>query len=631
MSRILLTLALLLLVASMSAAETASNPPGVMDAAAIAAAARPAGSVAVLPAEDILGRSGDPIAVTDEPVLRIPLQVPAVGLYRVTVVPVSAAPCGLVQGAIDGQTLGEPACASPSVAMQTVKDTVLLAEGIEILELRRRTGARMGVQYVIFQPAWEYLTGDSTQWLGVFDGGPDAATALGKVFPPEQSPDAATVTLADGKSVAWESASALWARRDRERMGLGTVIYLRTFLYVPGNRVVGLELRGPNPAKVWLAGKLVSGWEPETAHASKGSLRAFAKATAGWNLLLVKLAGSGQGTGFDLGVTSAGDVRFATSPASGSAAIARDAERANYAKAFLTNGLVKLSVYLPNSGYYVGPRFDWSGLVHRVEYQGHNYFDDWQWPHDPHVNDAANGTAEEFGMGAFGGSPPLGYDEAAPGETFVRVGVGVLLRSNAEGHGFWKPYKVVEAPPWEVKQGTNWIEFRQVVHGPRGWAYDYTKRITLPEGQPRFVIWHRLKNLGTKTIVQPHYCHNFLHLDGEPSGPSYVTRYAFPPQVQNDPKHLTEVIGNEFRLRQTLADGEAFFSLILGSEPTVANNDVIVTNTKSGARVRIQTDLPVTVMPFFATRRAWCPEPNVEVRAAPGAAAVWTTTYTLGG
>ena len=78
----------------------------------------------------------------------------------------------------------------------------------------------------------------------------------------------------------------------------------------------------------------------------------------------------------------------------------------------LKNDTVTLTVLLPDTtkGYYRGSRFDWHGIVSKVEYAGHTLFNEWKTPHDPNGHDDVGGTAEEFGM-----FTPIGYDAAAPG------------------------------------------------------------------------------------------------------------------------------------------------------------------------------------------------------------------------
>jgi len=511
-------------------------------------------------------------AVTSATTMRVPVQAPWLGKYIVEI----------------ERQAGYGPCAAFVDGVTATDQKVTLAEGTEFVEIRGQAGQKLGIHQLTVIPSMRAIP--AIAWA---PGG----TAPGQAaLPPE---------MAGG---------------------------MQTYVYVASTRKVALVWSdgGPTPVQIWVNGQAVPPSEAGTRAVSgfyeTQWVQRLVNLNQGWNLVVVQRVPAHNVT---LVLADYPDMRFAHNPGEGDMIIAADAERANFAQAFLNNGLVKLSVYLPNSGFYRGPRFDWSGMIHRVEYQGHNYFDNWQDPHDPWTNDGGNGTSEEFGMGAFGEQPPLGYTEAAPGEYFVKVGVGVLLRSNSLDNGFWYPYKVVDSPPWEVTHGDNWVQFRQVVHGPRGWAYDYTKRISLVPGKAQFVIYHRLKNIGTKPIEQPNYCHNFFHIDHTPTGPSYVMTYAFVPQVQSDPLHIALVNGHDLSLKRDLAVNEPFFSLIQGYEPSVANNSATVTNTATGASVHVQGDHPVVVMPFYANDRVFCPEPNITVTAAPGQEMEWNLTYTL--
>ena len=66
--------------------------------------------------------------------------------------------------------------------------------------------------------------------------------------------------------------------------------------------------------------------------------------------------------------------------------------------------------------------------------------------------------------------------------------------------------------------GKDWIEFKQTFEEESGWAYEYTKRISLATDSPRFTIYHSLKNTGTKNISTSQYNHNFFMIDKEPIG-----------------------------------------------------------------------------------------------------------------
>ena len=109
---------------------------------------------------------------------------------------------------------------------------------------------------------------------------------------------------------------------------------------------------------------------------------------------------------------------------------------ADLTSATITNGQVVAKLYLPNekSGFYRGTRFDWSGVIHSLTFDGHDYYGPWFTKTDPSVHDfvyagaditagpcsAITGPVDEF--------KPLGWDEAKPGGTFVKIGVGALRK-----------------------------------------------------------------------------------------------------------------------------------------------------------------------------------------------------------
>src|ERR1700730_15317597 len=89
----------------------------------------------------------------------------------------------------------------------------------------------------------------------------------------------------------------------------------------------------------------------------------------------------------------------------------------------ISNGVIRARVYLPDAenGYYRGTRFDWSGVISSLEYNGHSYFGQWFPRYDAKLHDSITGPVEEYSTG----DSALNYAEAKPGETFVKIGVGV--------------------------------------------------------------------------------------------------------------------------------------------------------------------------------------------------------------
>ncbi|MBS3734323.1 MAG: hypothetical protein KGY99_05290 [Phycisphaerae bacterium] len=292
-------------------------------------------------------------------------------------------------------------------------------------------------------------------------------------------------------------------------------------------------------------------------------------------------------------------------------------------KTTLTDGDVSLHIYLPHAerGHYRGVRFDWSGHVARAMWKGHTYFGAFRKADKPQHHDAnAVGPAGEFGMGT-----PLGYEEATSGETFLKIGVGQLRKAADERYRFNKGYELVRPGAWTTEQDDGQITFRQAMRGDRGWAYAYTKRIALLDDQPGFSITYTLENTGSKVIDTTHYCHNFTIIDGVPIGPGY--RVALPFEIAAEIKSDTvQVAGNTIVFRKPL-HGSFFAQLTNFDDP--ADSGARIINERTGAGIEIQGDFTPVKYYLYAQSTAFCPEPYVAVKLAPGASKTWRTTYTL--
>ena len=112
----------------------------------------------------------------------------------------------------------------------------------------------------------------------------------------------------------------------------------------------------------------------------------------------------------------------------------------------ISNGLIHAKLYLPDSsdGYYQSTRFDWSGVMPSLEHDGHQYFGKWFDKYNPKTHDAIMGPVEEFG--------PVGYDEPAVGERFLKIGVGTLVKPEEEQYNKFKTYEIANHGHWEVIQ-----------------------------------------------------------------------------------------------------------------------------------------------------------------------------------
>ena len=296
---------------------------------------------------------------------------------------------------------------------------------------------------------------------------------------------------------------------------------------------------------------------------------------------------------------------------------------AEYPKIKLDNGKIQVSIYLPdvNHGYYRGTRFDWSGIIDRIDYAGHHFYAPLYIEHDPLGHDHVSGPAEEFAM-----FNPMGFSEAKAGESFVKIGVGLLAKDTDSEYKFYSDYKIIRAGKWNIEHGSDWVSFEQDFHGDRGWAYRYQKTIRLLPGRPELVIEHRLENSGKKTIDISHYNHNFTLIDDVPYGPDYSIEFPFTTDQPVPIQDLAWFRGNAIVVDKPLQQESLQIQLFEGEDPG-GYNAARVRNHKTGAAVEFAGDARITHMAFWAIDRAACPEPFIQLHLTPGKTKEWSSHY----
>ena len=299
---------------------------------------------------------------------------------------------------------------------------------------------------------------------------------------------------------------------------------------------------------------------------------------------------------------------------------------AGYPESEISNGIVKARLYLPDAenGSYRGTRFDYSGILTSLEYKGHQYFGQWYERHDPKIHDAITGPVEEF----LSGDAALGYPEAKPGGTFVRIGVGTIRKPDEPAFRRFETYEIIDPGKRTMRKGPDWIEFTHALGSPAGYAYEYTKKLRLVAGRPELIIEHTLKNTGQKVIDTDVYNHNFFVIDNEVVGPGMSIQFAFTPKPKTAFKNDAEIRGREIVYHRELQKGESVFSEIEGfREGNIHDYDIRIENRKSGAGVRITGDKPLSKVVFWSIRSTACPEPYVHMHIEPGAEFRWNITY----
>ena len=294
-----------------------------------------------------------------------------------------------------------------------------------------------------------------------------------------------------------------------------------------------------------------------------------------------------------------------------------------FPQAELSNSSIRATLYLPDPqhGYYRGTRFDWSGAIASLTWNGHEYFGPWFERHDPKIHDAITGPVEEFLTGDAG----LGYTDAKPGESFVRIGVGAVRKPEEPAYRRFETYEIVDPGKWTIKKSTSSIEFVHELGDTAGYAYVYRKTLRLIKDS--LVLEHRLKNTGRKPIATSVYNHNFFTLDRQPTGPHIVVRFPFDPRAARALNGLAEVRGNELVFLKEFVKGQTVFTEVEGFGATAKDYDFRIENRQSGAGVRITGDRPLSKLLFWSAGLTVCPEPYIDASVEPGKESAWRITY----
>ncbi len=285
----------------------------------------------------------------------------------------------------------------------------------------------------------------------------------------------------------------------------------------------------------------------------------------------------------------------------------------------ISDKTTKAKLYIPDAaaGYYQATRFDWSGAMENLFWNGHSYFGKWFDRYDPKINDSITGPVEEFGE--------VGFSEADIGEPFVKIGVGALQKPSDAPYNKFNTYGITDPGRWVVIAGTDHVEFRHTLTNTNGYAYEYRKNVALTDNG--LILEHTLRNTGTKPIKTDVYEHNFFILDGQPTGPDVSVKFPFVPKAIGDLKGLAQVRNREIVFLKGLVPGETVMSDLTGFSTNPADYDIRVENRGTGAGVRQTSDRPISKLSFWSIRNTVCPEAYIDLNVEPGQQTRWTITY----
>lgn len=287
----------------------------------------------------------------------------------------------------------------------------------------------------------------------------------------------------------------------------------------------------------------------------------------------------------------------------------------------LEAGDLSLEIAPPGSSeVHDATRFSPAAHLLQARYHEHSYF-------------FRRGSPMEFDIGER--TLPPGFDGCAPGESFVKIGVGRLERDSADPYSFGHVYPVLTRPETTMTAERSRARFAQRLE-PADTPFGYELTVDVRLEGDAMSLDYSLANLGTAAFETEQYLHNFCCFDGAPLSPDYTVTVGYECTICDsigarleEPATalVRQIDGRTFGFDATSSDERAkvFFRPVEAE----ARQRWSLGNAATGTAMTIEADQPPLVSALFVTREQVSLEMNVAVTVEPGATARWTRRYQL--
>jgi len=289
----------------------------------------------------------------------------------------------------------------------------------------------------------------------------------------------------------------------------------------------------------------------------------------------------------------------------------------------LDNGTINVEIAQP--GEYDGSRFDWTGFIRQVTLRegGHTFCSVESLV--PGRGTGGAGLCNEFGI-----HHPIGYDLAAPGEQFPKLGVGLLARPDEAGYDFYRPH-AVQPFPVQAHAGADEASFISDPLPKNGFAARLHKRIAL--NGATLTIEYELQNVGERMIETTEYVHNFVAIDGLPVGPDYELRLprALAPRDGLSPvtQELLAFGDSAIRWTRAVEDNEMFYCQFPGYDGQSVPYYWELVHRGAGVGLRESGTAPASSLALWGEKHVLSPEAFIDVRVEPGSVQRWSRSYSF--
>lgn len=289
----------------------------------------------------------------------------------------------------------------------------------------------------------------------------------------------------------------------------------------------------------------------------------------------------------------------------------------------------------------------------------------WRTPHNPYWPESGVGLASEFGVGDDGENCDLrcgwdgvddvtngvlGYKEAAMGQSFLKIGVGELIKGScpacdlSEVYRFNSPYQFARPPVWTMTQNGDNLVVLQHEQKLNRFGYRLEKTISLQDNV--LSVTSTLTNLGANAFRTAWYSHHFFDCNSKLIGPDYSVNLDLKeatPQLFEEPglsgwtvplRDFAKVRQHDgsinVQIQRSVGDGTRIKAEFLKDPASTGGF------TLKGCGVSLREDIPqvnsvdnngaISMYGFnlYIEKSTFSPEPQILIHLQGGATTSWT-------
>lgn len=272
-------------------------------------------------------------------------------------------------------------------------------------------------------------------------------------------------------------------------------------------------------------------------------------------------------------------------------------------------------------------RFDRTGFITQVTLQ--NLDHPGENPHTFCVSESGGAFSGRGGCGIcneFGIRRPVGYDEAAAGQQFSKIGVGLLTKTDDRSYDFHESYPI-EPFGVNVERTAEKIRYTVQPRDCRGYSMTLVKTVSVRKNW--ITLSYELENTGSKILDTEEYTHNFIGINNRPVGPEYVLRFPEAPRFLEVESGYTidllEIQENSITWKRM--PDRPFYGIFQPMNTVSTGWTWELTHKSSRAGVREYNDFDPAYVALWGEGHVISPEVFNRIVVRPGESRQWTRSY----